>query len=299
MQVRDRYRLRALDPAGGHPTDERQDGPMSSVSHSREFARIAFAPERTRRSVRPSGKAEEQAPFAGWDFSHLDGRMFEEQPPWSYEQRAGELLQSAQAASTWAPAAANACSPCTQQWPPRLFATEDYPPNVFLAAKRLTAAGAAVVVAACPAEADTLPFAGAVFDVVLNRHSAANASEVARVLAPGGIFYTQQIHGLWAADLLAVFGATPPWPDATLERKVNSLDRQPDWTSSTPKSWSGRLRFADVGAVVYYLKAVPWLVPGFSVDTHQDALLRLQARLDRGEPLVFLARKYKRKRRRP
>jgi hypothetical protein len=28
-----------------------------------------------------SWQQEEQAPFTGWDFSHLDGRMLEEQPP--------------------------------------------------------------------------------------------------------------------------------------------------------------------------------------------------------------------------
>ena len=29
------------------------------------------------------------------------------------------------------------------------------------------------------------------------------------------------------------------------------------------QDWQGSLRFLDVGALVYYLKAVPWLVPGF------------------------------------
>jgi hypothetical protein len=47
-----------------------------------------------------------------------------------------------------------------------------------------------------------------------------------------------------------------------------------------------------VGAIVYYLRAVPWLVPGFSVDTHLDALLALHNRLARGEELIFQARKY-------
>ncbi len=31
-------------------------------------------------------KREEQYPFSGWDFSHLDGRMLEDQPPWSYSR---------------------------------------------------------------------------------------------------------------------------------------------------------------------------------------------------------------------
>ena len=40
------------------------------------------------------------------------------------------------------------------------------------------------------------------------------------------------------------------------------------------------------------LKAVPWLVPGFSVATHSEHLLTLQRRLERGEGLDFTARKY-------
>src|SRR4030042_6745326 len=40
-------------------------------------------------------KREEQEPFSGWDFSHLDGRMIEEQAPWSYSSRAAELMRQA------------------------------------------------------------------------------------------------------------------------------------------------------------------------------------------------------------
>jgi hypothetical protein len=47
-----------------------------------------------------------------------------------------------------------------------------------------------------------------------------------------------------------------------------------------------------VGAIVYYLKAVPWLVPGFSVATHSEQLLGLQSRLETGGSLSFLASKY-------
>jgi hypothetical protein len=54
----------------------------------------------------------------------------------------------------------------------------------------------------------------------------------------------------------------------------------------------GKLAFTDVGAIVYYLKAIPWSVPGFSVDTHLDHLLQLQQRLEQGEALAFEARLY-------
>lgn len=234
-------------------------------------------------------EAEEEKPFSGWDFSHLNGRMIEEQPPWSYVRRAGELLQSARSALDMGTGGGERLLELRAQWPPVLVATEDYPPNVFLCARRLSP-GAAVTVARLGAT-DALPFAGVAFDVVLNRHSGINPPEVARVLAPSGVFYTQQIHGLWALDLLSFFGAVPQWPDATPQKYVPMLEAAGLGVTHV-EEWSGRLQFTDVGAIVYYLKAIPWLVPGFSVERYLDDLLRLQARLDRGEPLVFLARKY-------
>jgi hypothetical protein len=39
-------------------------------------------------------------------------------------------------------------------------------------------------------------------------------------------------------------------------------------------------------AIVYYLRVVPWLVPGFSVATHLSQLRRLQAKVDAGGQLT-------------
>ena len=234
-------------------------------------------------------KREERQPFSGWDFSHLDGRMLEDQPPWSYTQRAAAILRDAGRALDMGTGGGERLLELRAQWPPVLIATEDYAPNVFLAAQRLAPAGAVVVVRL--SASDALPFADRVFDGVLNRHSGFNPQEAARILTHGGVFLTQQIHGLWTLDLLSAFGAAPQWPDCTLE-KYASLLEDAGLTLSQAEQWSGRLQFTDVGAIVYYLRAVPWLVPGFSVDTHVDALFKLQARLDRGEPLVFLIRKF-------
>ena len=45
--------------------------------------------------------------------------------------------------------------------------------------------------------------------------------------------------------------------------------------------------FADVGAIVYYLKAIPWEVPGFTVKTNLRHLFAVQERLEAGEELSF------------
>ena len=45
--------------------------------------------------------------------------------------------------------------------------------------------------------------------------------------------------------------------------------------------------FRDVGALVYFLKAVPWVIEGFDVERHHDVLLSLHQRLQSGHPLQF------------
>jgi SAM-dependent methyltransferase len=235
-------------------------------------------------------KLEEQQPFSGWDFSHLDRRMIEEQAPWSYATRAAELLRRASSVIDLGTGGGERFLKLQEYWPEKVVVTEDYPPNCRLATERLAPLGVMVVdiplTDTCP-----MPFAGGEFDLVLNRHSGFNAGEVGRILAPGGTFLTQQVHGLWAYDLLAAFGARPQWPDSTLDKYVPQL-KAAGLTIADTQEWSGALSFADVGAIVYYLKAVPWLVPGFSVDTHLEQLLALQRRLEDGYDLSFSARKY-------
>ncbi len=235
-------------------------------------------------------KDEERQPFSGWDFSYLAGRMLEEQPPWSYAARAAELMHRAASVIDLDTGGAERFLELREHWPAQVVATENYPPNVRLAGERLLPLGAHVVDAPVTARGP-LPFAGGAFDLVLNRHSGINAGEVARILSPGGTFLTQQVHGLWARDLLAAFDAEPQWPDATPEKNVPQL-RAAGLDIVDVQDWSGRFSFTDVGAIVYYLRAVPWLVPGFSVATHLKYLLALQRLMESGERLEYVARKY-------
>jgi SAM-dependent methyltransferase len=235
-------------------------------------------------------KQEEQAPFIGWDFSHLDGRMLEGQPPWSYSTRCAELMRQAKSVVDLGTGGGERLLKLRDFWPEKVVVTEDYPPNFKLATERLSPLG--VRVADVPVtDDDPMPFADGEFDLVLNRHSAFNAAEVGRILAPGGRFLTQQVHGLWVYDLLAAFDAKPQVPNATPEQYIPRLEKA-GLTIVNVENWSGELAFTDVGALVYYLKAVPWLVEGFTVDTHLHYLLKLQERLEKGEALSFSARKY-------
>ena len=234
---------------------------------------------------------EEAEPFTGWDFSYLDGRMIEEDVPWSYEARAQELMRQVTAVLDMDTGGGERLLELCAAWPARVVATEAYPPNVKLAKERLAPLGVTVLDVDVDNE-QPMPFAAAgEFELVLNRHSAFNSREIALTLTPGGTFLTQQVHGLYAHDLLAAFHVAPLWPDATPEFYLPRL-RTAGLEIIRAEDWTGTLTFTDVGAIVYYLKAVPWSVPGFTVATHVESLLALQRRLDVEGKLVFAAKKY-------
>lgn len=233
---------------------------------------------------------EEQEPFVGWDFSHLKGRMIEDQPSWDYMAQAAALMEQSDSMLDMDVGGGEKLLSLYEHWPERVVVTEGYPPNIVLAHQRLRPLGVQVVPMKS-SDISILPFAAESFDLVLNRHGSFNAVECARILKPGGTFLTRQIHGLWAQDLLAVFGTVPQWPDAVPAKYVSHLQAA-GLVIVNVQDWQGGLRFTDVGAIVYYLKAVPWLVPNFTVMQHQEQLFGLQARLDAGEALIFEARTY-------
>ena len=233
---------------------------------------------------------EERQPFSGWDFSRLKGRIKGEREPWSYLERAAQLMGNASSVIDLDTGGGEKFSSLRDHWPARVVATEDYAPNFKLASERLSPLGAEVVKVAV-SETGPMPFGDGEFDLVLNRHADFNPSEVVRVLSPGGTFLTQQVHGMWLWDLQAAFDAAPQFPDATPEKYVPMLE-DAGLTIVNVEEWEGQMVFEDVGAIVYYLKAIPWEVPGFTVKTHLRYLLALQQRVDGGEELGYYTARY-------
>jgi SAM-dependent methyltransferase len=244
----------------------------------------------SREELRRMWLAEEQAPFSGWDFSYLEGRMVEEPLPWDYMAMAATQMAQATAMLDIDTGGGERILELRPHWPAKVVVTEGYAPNIALARERLALFGVAVVEMNSSTVAPT-PFVDDEFDLVLNRHGAFNANELARILAPGGIFLTQQVHGLFAYDLLTHFGASPPWPGATYEDAIARIAAA-GLELLQGADWRGTLIFKDVGALVYYLKAIPWLVPDFSVARHFEQLLALQERLEQEGELVFANMRY-------
>jgi SAM-dependent methyltransferase len=235
-------------------------------------------------------KQEEQHPFSGWNFSYLNKRIEIEPPPWSYFNRAVELMNNCSSMLDMGTGGGEWLLKSRQQWPGKVVATEGYFPNYKIAFELLTPLGVRVVNASL-SNHNLMPFPDGEFRLIINRHSAFNCTEVARILKIDGTFLTEQVHGLFAHDLMSAFDSKIQYPESTLEYYLPGL-KNAGLKVIASQDWSGSLKFKDVGAIVYYLKAIPWIVPGFSVDTHLDYLISLQNRVENGNGLLFTAKEY-------
>lgn len=240
--------------------------------------------------LRESWKSEEQQPFQGWDFSYLSGRWNQEEPPWAYEDRMRELARTSSSSLDLGTGGGERLLKLREVFPPFVCATEGYPPNLRLARERLEPLGVKVVEAEDGLYKE-LPFENEAFDLITSRHTAYNIAEVKRVLKPDGTFLTQQVDGNSLSDLMEVFGVQPQWPYMTLQFALEGA-RSVDLDLIKGEEWTGKLIFNDVGALVYYLKAVSWTVPGFSMETHLETLVMLQQRMDREGELAFQEKRF-------
>ncbi|MCC6191087.1 MAG: methyltransferase domain-containing protein [Anaerolineales bacterium] len=125
----------------------------------------------------------------GWTFAH-EPRPLGPPPPWDYAAPARTLLAQAGGVLDMGTGGGEVLAELLAGFGGKAVATEAWPPNVAVAARRLAAAGARVV----HCSSLDLPFADAAFDLVLNRHEELDPAGVARVLRPGGRVPTQQIH---------------------------------------------------------------------------------------------------------
>ena len=171
-------------------------------------------------------------------------------------------------------------------FPQRMFATEAYPPNFEIARAQLEPLGVTVVpYRSADVIGGTLPFDDDSLDAILDRHESYDAREIARVLAPGGRFITQQVDGSDKPDLLEAFELRPAYPEVALGPFVSAA-KAAGLIIERAEEWWGDSVFGDIGALVYYLKATR-TVPDFSVARYQLVLQDLQRRLRASGALTF------------
>jgi SAM-dependent methyltransferase len=208
-------------------------------------------------------------PVEGWDFSWFDGRATEERPPWGFARLMGERMTSVSRALDIETGGGEVLA--TVPRPPKLLvATESWPPNVALARQRLAALGAHVVAVA---DAPTLPFVGASFDLVLSRHPVVNLwDEIARVLRPGGTYLSQQIGAGTNRELTDFMMGPQPVNQRRSAARLRAAAEAAGLEVVDLQSCELKVEFYDVAAVVYFLRKVPWTVPDFSVQDYAERL---------------------------
>jgi SAM-dependent methyltransferase len=221
----------------------------------------------------------EQAPIGTWDFSWLAGRAVEERPSWRYFDR---VLERTAGVATLLEVQAGVGSMIGNlpSLPPIAVATEGFPPSVVVSKPRLRAAGVHLVVTSQTRPG--LPFADESFDLVISRHPVEVWwSEIARVLRPGGSYFAQHV-GPHSLRSLTEF-LMGPLPEESA--------RHPDVERRAAERAGLRVRrmdlehprtvFYDIGAIVYFLRLVPWIVPGFGVARYRDRLRDLHQVIER------------------
>jgi hypothetical protein len=227
-------------------------------------------------------KKEEQASFSGWDFSYIRSRFKEEKPSWDYIGEAKKLVENATAVLDMGTGGGENFSKL-EPFPKHTIATEGWPPNVPVARKKLEPLGVKIVAVD---ESGKLPFRKDEFDLVLNRHSGFDRGEVFRILQKDGVFFTQQVSGNNLQDLIEEFGNDTQFKEWNAEKEKGRLEKV-GFRVEIAKDWKGKAEFKDVGAIVYFLKAIPWAVKNFSVDAYLPILQKLQTRADSGKKLIF------------
>ncbi|MEH7460489.1 class I SAM-dependent methyltransferase [Bacillus sp. JJ1127] len=212
--------------------------------------------------------------FSGWDFSFITetGRMKSQLLSWSYGSMAFQLIQNANAMLDMGTGGGEFLS-MLKPFPPSVYATEGYTPNIPIAKNKLEPLGVKVVEVASD---NALPFADKQFDLILNQHESYVASEVKRILSPNGIFLTQQVGGLDCAEINEHLSVplNQEYADWTLETACNAL-QQNGFTILKSKEEFPLQRFYDIGALIYYLKAIPWQIPEFTTEKYYNKLYNI------------------------
>ncbi|WP_456274982.1 class I SAM-dependent methyltransferase [Bacillus sp. AK031] len=217
--------------------------------------------------------------FSGWDFSFISGtgRMVSSPLDWSYGSEALMVMGNSQSVLDMGTGGGEFLS-MLRPFPASIYATEAYEPNIPVARANLEPLGVRVVGIVNDSD---LPFENGQFDTILNKHEAYSVKEVKRILSPGGIFLTQQVGGLDCLEINEALEAeaNSEFGHWNLEYALGELEGN-GFTAIFSREQYPVQRFYDIGALVYYLKAIPWQVEGFSPEIYMERLYKIHKHIE-------------------
>ncbi|MEO8973604.1 MAG: class I SAM-dependent methyltransferase [Ktedonobacteraceae bacterium] len=234
--------------------------------------------------------AEYNKPYVGWDMSYLKGRSIDlhTEPHWDYTATVLAAMRISETMLDMGTGGGErlAAFAAMQPLPSHVYATEGYVPNIAVTRQRLEPLGVTIV----GIDDDYhLPFADEQFDLIINRHASYEPGEVLRILKPGHRFITQQVGDQTNRRLHELFGYEPKdtfypgveqKPAWNLDYAVRELQNAA-WQIIEQEEEFFTTRYYDVGAIVYYLKAIPWEILDFSVEKYFDKLLEIAQLVER------------------
>lgn len=221
--------------------------------------------------------------FSGWSFSDIKVRDLEPGPPWDYEALVREHAAVAATTLDLGTGGAEFFSRVMAAARGRVVATEEWHVNAPIARDALAPIGGSLVRASAER---ALPFVDGSFDLIIDRHEAIVPAEVARVLAPGGTFITQQVGPANWREINRFVGRRG-WFGDHLNRYPDELRASGCDVEQRRHEW--KVAYAGIADLVYMLLVGPWEVPGFDPVAEIDALVAIEDVLTtpRGLELTF------------
>ncbi len=228
----------------------------------------------------------ETTPFSGWNFEHLTEthRMIEAPLGWNYYNVIFPWLSASETMLDMGTGGGEVLSRF-KPLPAYTYATESYRPNISVAKKRLEPLGVKVIELReekHPPFNRNLPFDDDVFDLTINRHEGYSPSELLRILKSGKKFITQQVGSLTVLNLRQSLlnTAIEKIANWNLQSAVSELESA-GFEIPYQQEEISYMRFYDIGAIAYYLKAIPWIIDGFTVKKYKDQLWKLHDHIHR------------------
>lgn len=209
--------------------------------------------------------------FSGWDFSYVETRMAYEPLPWNYASEVVPFLRSVSSALDMGTGGGELLT-TLQPFPSKMVASEMYDKNYPIAKAALEPLGVHIVTYE---DKNTLPFADQEFELIINRHDYYPPDELHRILQDDGLFITQQVGELDCRDLIDFFDAAPyqeeGLPLQILDTATKQLNDSKFTILKAQESYT-KTRFYDIGALAYFLTAIPFIIPNFTVNQYKSKL---------------------------